>query len=332
MKITFLTRHDAGLFMGGGEVQAERTAAELRKRGHDVTYLSPLDREVGDLVHAFGHAPYYRDIQDYCLAAGKPFVCSPIFFVQDRLGKRLSAAIDVRKRGTPLWRAGRLLRKSTLILPNTEEEARLESKLFGVQGRRIKVVPNGVDPIFAGGTPELFRKRYGIEGDFLLTVARIEKRKNHVRLARALAGTSIPSVFIGRLDDPAIKEECLKIDPSIRFIEPIPHEDPLLASAYSACKVFALPSALETPGIAALEAAVTGANIVITRVGGTKEYFGGAASYVDPGSVASIRSAVLEQWSRPRGDLETGNAYLDKYSWSRVAELTETAYIQVCSG
>ena len=37
------------------------------------------------------------------------------------------------------------------------------------------------------------------------------------------------------------------------------HRDPLLALAYSACSVFALPSTLETPGLAALEAAAAGA-------------------------------------------------------------------------
>ncbi len=33
------------------------------------------------------------------------------------------------------------------------------------------------------------------------------------------------------------------------------HDDPLLASAYAAARVFALPSWFETPGLAALEAA-----------------------------------------------------------------------------
>ena len=36
------------------------------------------------------------------------------------------------------------------------------------------------------------------------------------------------------------------------------HHDPLLASAYAAARVFALPSWFETPGLAALEAALAG--------------------------------------------------------------------------
>jgi len=43
----------------------------------------------------------------------------------------------------------------------------------------------------------------------------------------------------------------------------------MLASAYAACDVFVLPSMFETPGIAALEAGLAGAKIVITKYGGT---------------------------------------------------------------
>ena len=42
------------------------------------------------------------------------------------------------------------------------------------------------------------------------------------------------------------------------------HHDPLLASAYAAARVFALPSWFETPGLAALEAALAGCSVAIT--------------------------------------------------------------------
>ena len=68
----------------------------------------------------------------------------------------------------------------------------------------------------------------------------------------------------------------------------------LLASAYAACDVFVLPSQFETPGIAALEAGLAGAKIVITPVGGTKRsYFGNNAIYVEPTSTENIAEGIL---------------------------------------
>ncbi len=60
------------------------------------------------------------------------------------------------------------------------------------------------------------------------------------------------------------------------------HHDPLLASAYAAARVFALPSWFETPGLAALEAALAGCAVVITPYGSTREYFGDLVEYARP--------------------------------------------------
>ena len=45
---------------------------------------------------------------------------------------------------------------------------------------------------------------------------------------------------------------------AVRWLGASDHDDPLLASAYAAARVFALPSWFETPGLAALEAALAG--------------------------------------------------------------------------
>jgi hypothetical protein len=45
---------------------------------------------------------------------------------------------------------------------------------------------------------------------------------------------------------------------------------------------------LETPGLAALEAALAGAAIVITQEGSTREYFSDLVHYVDPASPEDI--------------------------------------------
>jgi glycosyltransferase involved in cell wall biosynthesis len=102
----------------------------------------------------------------------------------------------------------------------------------------------------------------------------------------------------------------------------------MLASAYAACDVFALPSLFETPGIAALEAGLAGAKIAITPFGGTKDYFGPLADYTDPYSVDSIRRGIRNALNRKK-DSALREHIKKEFLWSRVAEKTKAVYQSV---
>jgi glycosyltransferase involved in cell wall biosynthesis len=102
----------------------------------------------------------------------------------------------------------------------------------------------------------------------------------------------------------------------------------MLASAYAASDVFALPSLFETPGIAALEAALAGSKIVITPHGGTREYFGTMAHYVDPHSVVSIRNGILAALNENRSD-RLMHHIKQEFLWSKVAEKTLAVYKRI---
>ena len=80
------------------------------------------------------------------------------------------------------------------------------------------------------------------------------------------------------------------------------NDSPMLSSAYASCNTFALPSLYETPGIAALEAGLAGAKIVITPYGGTKDYFKDMAIYSDPYSVDSIKKSIEDSLNKPKDD------------------------------
>jgi glycosyltransferase involved in cell wall biosynthesis len=119
-----------------------------------------------------------------------------------------------------------------------------------------------------------------------------------------------------------------KRNPRITLIDGLPNDSPMLASAYAACDTFVLPSLYETPGIAALEAGLAGAKIVITPYGGTTEYFGESAVYVEPGSVSSIRDGIRMALARQR-DGRLRDRIRSRYLWSSVASQTKAAYERV---
>jgi glycosyltransferase involved in cell wall biosynthesis len=214
------------------------------------------------------------------------------------------------------------------VLPNTTDESELFIKGIGVHTDRVKIVPNGVEERFASAKSELFIKTYGIK-DFILNVGHVgPERKNVYRLIEAIEGIDRPSVIIGRIEDSPEAKRCLvraKQNQRLLVLDNISHDSELLASAYAACSVFALPSQFETPGIAALEAALAGARIVITKYGGTKMYFGEDAEYVEYKSVPSIRQGILRALEKPSSE-QLRERILKSFTWKTVAEETKKVY------
>jgi glycosyltransferase involved in cell wall biosynthesis len=284
-------------------------------------------------LHAHGLA-----LAERARAAGVPVVVSPICWYEPRAlaalaGGPLSASRDLLKwairRAAPRLpdARGRLLRGADRVLPNSQAEADQVARLFGVPRERIRVVPNGVEPRFRQADPGPARAWLGLD-EFVLYTGRIEPRKNVLGLVRAMRELPHPLVVIG---DPVPGHEgyahrCrVEAGPRTTWHPRLPHGDPRLASAYAAARVFALPSWFETPGLSALEAALAGAALVLTPFGCTREYFGDAARYADPGRPASIARAVAAAWAEGR---QGGLASLieNRYLWAHVAGKTTEVY------
>jgi glycosyltransferase involved in cell wall biosynthesis len=217
-------------------------------------------------------------------------------------------------------------------LPNSNAEARQLVTLFRADPERIVVVPNGVLGSFQRALPTLYRSRYG-DDDFVLFVGRIEPRKNASGLIRAVRSLGLPLVVVG--DHPAEArryfEECrIEGGNEVSWLGAIDHDDPLLASAYAAARVFALPSWFETPGLAALEAALAGAPIVITPFGSTREYFGNHVHYARPDRTDSIARAIVRAWSQ-EPDPRLADFVASNYLWPDIAKRTVEVYDQIAS-
>ncbi len=329
MRIAFLRQFHTNRWFSGAQIQALQTAEALRQMGVTVDFVTDAECTSYDLLHVFGLYPEYSGICEAFRARGVPVVASPIFF------KDISTLLRRAYSGTaPLWgqlsRAYRVIRQlvegMTALLPNTHAEAQFVQRYFRVS-RPTWVVPNGVDPRFAVGDPHLFRETFNIQDDFVLCVGRIERRKNQLRLVRALRGTGIPLIIVGECIARKYLACCQSAaDANVRFLPPLPHDSPLLASAYAACRVFALPSLLETPGLAALEAGVAGARVVVTPYGGAPEYFGDYAHYPNPRSVSAIREAILQAWNMPHDPDAQRQFLLRRYCWVSVAQQTLQVY------
>jgi glycosyltransferase involved in cell wall biosynthesis len=325
---------------GGGEVQLLKTKEFLEKAGVEVKLFDPWTDKLAtfDLLHIFGSVKDGLDMIRTAKAIGVKTVLSTICWYswQSASGiyaslpdRSLSIARHIAKAFYPYMPSLRksMMEYSDLLYPNSESEARQLERYFCMPRKKIFVVPNGTDERFVHASPAEFIDRYGLE-NFILCVGRIEPRKNQLNMIRAMKGTKIPMVFIGDYvhcyRDYYI--ECRKeADSNVYFLNSMGHESSLLASAYAACNTFLLASWLETPGLAALEAGLAGAKVVITDQGATQEYFSDYATYVRPNDLRGIRSKTIQVFESAK-NVRLSEHIHSHFMWEHAAQRTLSGY------
>lgn len=326
---------------GGGVVKMRKLREYLERRGHQVDYFDPWKSQVEkyDIYHHFSALKWDYPTIQFVKATGLKIVIETMYWSSYRYALNAPAAgatgrikmigRHILKLGFPwILPERRVLALADCLMPNSELEARLLARHYRIPRQRIFVAPNGVDRRFAEASPALFVREFGLK-DFVLTTGMFEERKNQLTLIRALKGTGLPLVLIG--NSPGVHrwyfDRCQKeADGSVRFLDYLDHDSPLLASAYAASRVLAMPSWHETTGKSALEAALTGTNIVMTTYApAAKEYLGDLAFYVDPGDMEGIRQAVLRAYEAPPNETLKRRVE-ERFLWEKVVEVREKGY------
>ena len=154
--------------------------------------------------------------------------------------------------------------------------------------------------------PESFRTRRATDpglglqpGRFLLCVGRLNVRKNVPRLVDAvrsggLVGADCPLVVVGEPDGVAIARTAP--DDRVRFLGGV--DDGTLTWLYENCRLFVFPSLDEGFGLPVVEAALSGAPMVLSDIPAFRE-LAPAASFVDPHDEAAIAAAIRTELSGP---------------------------------
>lgn len=164
--------------------------------------------------------------------------------------------------------------------------------------------------------------------DFCLHISLLcDERKNVRRLIGAAKKYNFPLKLAGKLKN---DQERAKLDKwiggasNISYLGFISEEEKW--SLYKKAKVFALPSINEGVGIVGLEAAAMGCEMVMTNIGGPKEYYGGYAELVDPYDVDEIGRAIMRLLNGTTSNQPGLQSYIkNNYSLSKVAEKLEVA-------
>lgn len=219
----------------------------------------------------------------------------------------------------------------SVFLPNSCAEADCVRRCFRHDSDALFVpVPNGfVPPSFdVRSLPKSDKVPFE---DYIVVPGIFANRKNQLGLIKALRNTNYKVVFLGGFNLVGSKpdryyQECSRLaNGNMLFLGYISSSSreywQILAHATCAC----LSSDCETPGIAMIEAAYAGARPVITKFGGTQEYYGFDGEYFDPRSEKEIANAINRGWLRGRLSVDEASEYC-RFSWDYCARVTKTAY------
>src|SRR5215813_808563 len=234
---------------------------------------------------------------------------------------------------------------SAIITP-TEAIKREVCAQFRLKTEKVSVVHEAPRSSFR---PLLFedmletRKRFGVEDDFLLFVGTLEPRKNLLTLLKAfdqiLRHTSFRPQLVVAGGEGWLMDETFSfmqdsgVNEQLRLTGYLDDEE--LRALYSSCKVFVYPSLYEGFGLPPLEAMACGAPVVASRIPALQETLDDAAILIEPLDVEGLAKAIvgLLQHDEHRREVSVaGLTRVERFSWTRTAQLTYEVYRRVLTG
>jgi glycosyltransferase involved in cell wall biosynthesis len=215
---------------------------------------------------------------------------------------------------------------TSVFLPNSDSEMKRVATEFKLKNPKYVSIPNAIDKSVFTDSDDNQTNPFLKHKDCILCAARIEGRKSTLNLVRAVKNTKYQLVLVGKESQNQkeyVNQVHLEAGKNVTFLGAISHEE--LKKLYQVCKVHALVSWMETPGLSSLEAAAMGKNIVVTTKGDTYDYFEDYAFYCEPDDIESIKKAITKAYDSPVNP-KLKQKILEKYTWEQTAIETLKAY------
>ena len=306
------------------------TWAESLKQYCEVDLLSPWDSinwNQYDLIHVFGGDQWLGFLPDL-KALNNHLVFSPVLDSIDSQKKlRIQANLGFKgfHHAQNIYKMN--LNNFSAIYVRSDYEASYYRNCYDISDDRIVKVPISFD-----FNSDDLNKNIEIKERFCLHISALyQPRKNVLRLIEAAKKYGFKLKLGGSTGNEAQTQELKEAIGDAENIELLGYlskQDAI--DLYSKASVFALPSINEGVGIVALNAASLGCNIVITSIGGPKEYFENFASIVDPYNIDEIGAAIMKQIDN-NANLTLRNHIIENYSEESIAKLLFESYLKQCN-
>jgi len=311
------------LEIGGAQTRVFATAAELRRRGHEVDVVFLYEKrscflaEPKVILHQ-GARPSPAKLPGLLMklrrfltkgrydvlvtntAPANVLGCSVgwlagmkrRFAVQTQPPQRLSKPL--RLVDTLAGRLG----VYTVNIANSEWTRNCFSKYPAAYRKRMVVVKNGIAPPVSDASRAEARASFGLSEDefVVVNVGRLSPQKDQTTLIAAMAGVSGRLLVAGEgelREDLEKQAEDAGIAKRVTLLGEMPR--PRVADLFHAADVFAFSSRWETFGLALVEAASMGLPLVVTDLDVSREVLGtdeASALFIQPGDAAGFTEAL----------------------------------------
>lgn len=328
---------------GGLQIQVRETIAALNRckdagpERLEAELVDPNRQRLDayDLIHVFSAINGNHRIVESAHEMGVPIVLSPLLSPgwnrangwRARLADRLAGRLTDWNVQTSYAQTKRALQLAQLVIALGDAERDAITSGFQIEESKIRVLPNGISPQFFQADASLFRQCFGIQGPFVLMVGAISPYKNQLGLVRALADTALPIILIGhaqRQHQGYLQQ--IQSAARVRWLGPLDHHDPLLASAYAAASVLALPSQGEVFPLTVLEALATGTPVVMTDESAVRLADSAfAVKQLRWDDAAAQRAAILALVAQPPPRARV-RALVADFTWQGVASRIAACY------
>lgn len=235
------------------------------------------------------------------------------------------------------WKFRKAANSADKIIAISEQTKQDIIQFLKVDENKIDVVYQGCHASFKEKPTEEFlnqiKYKFNLPERFLLNVGTIEDRKNLLNVVKALEGSDIPLVVIGKKNKKyfqKISQLIKKYKIVVSFLENVSMEE--LAGIYRLADIFIYPSFFEGFGIPVIEALFSETVVITSNISCLPEAGGPDSVYVNPENVDDIKAKINFLWdneSERKRRAEKGLQFVQKFNDERIAEEVMKVYNSV---
>ncbi len=200
------------------------------------------------------------------------------------------------------WKFRKAAQAADKIIAISEQTKRDIIEYLKVPESKIEVIYQGCHKAFKEQQPQELiqstKQKFELPERFILNVGTIEDRKNLLNILKAIQGTDIPLIVIGKKTTYYKKVEAFirknKMQNQVRFLEGVSMDE--LAVIYKLADIFVYPSFFEGFGIPVIEALFSKTATITSNTSCLPEAGGKDSVYIDPRNYLDIRSKIRFLW------------------------------------
>lgn len=248
-----------------------------------------------------------------------PAKCKKATMIHDLAFMRHPETVDAKIQHVQKSRIKRVTKESTVIFSDSQATKDDVVNLLSVEETRVHVNYPALDFVLpANETISNTIKKYNINKPFILTVGKLEPRKNLPRLIEAFQSIDHQDTELFIVGEKGWGAHPKSNDKNIRFLGYVSDDE--LAALYTLCVFFIYPSIWEGFGYPIIEAMNAGSAVATSNSSSLKEIGGKNALLFDPHEVPDIAQAMTKLLTDVdyRNKLAAkGKEYSKEYTWKR---------------